>query len=199
MRRALRSVRASFRLYGSAAATVDSGFPPTGIASNEQMAMKEGRPARSSTPSLQTERADRPRRRRACGVRLVRRTAARTECDVRRRHPRSARVRAVRCDLCPDGGRTSGRQGAQAGRADARACCRWMSSRSGTVHVPCHPRPQFSPVYVLGAAAPGVLNPSDRIVVLAKLLDARDLPDLDQTRLGVVEKHLVVRRPSCAR
>src|SRR5205823_4763810 len=38
----------------------------------------------------------------------------------------------------------------------------------------------------------GVLDPSDRLVVLAKLLDARDLPILAQTRLGVVERHLAV-------
>src|SRR4051812_35927129 len=38
----------------------------------------------------------------------------------------------------------------------------------------------------------GVLDPTDRPVVLAKLLDARDLPILDQTRLGVVERHLAV-------
>src|SRR3954469_13192176 len=42
------------------------------------------------------------------------------------------------------------------------------------------------------SAALGVLDPNDRIVVLAKLLDARHLPILDQTRLGVVERQLVV-------
>ena len=41
-------------------------------------------------PPLQAQRADRPRRRRARGVRLVRRPAPRTACHLRRRHPHAA-------------------------------------------------------------------------------------------------------------
>src|SRR4051794_38289909 len=55
-------------------------------------------------PSLQAQRAPRPRRRGACGVRLVWRTAPRTECGIRRRHPRSALL-----DSDPRAGRPASR------------------------------------------------------------------------------------------
>src|SRR5215204_3871175 len=71
--------------------------------------------------------------------------------------------------------------------ADLACTTRGKRNRQGPA-----PAPVLAGLRPRSRPALGVLDPSDRLAVLAKLLDVRDLPILDQTRLGVVERHLAV-------